>query len=368
MWLASAAVVVAVATAAAAGGGTALAAADACPDPNPPNELLLADGSDQTAQLGTQFAQPLQVQLANSNGCPLAGDLAGINVEFEAPASGPSGIFSGSGSARAAVGTDAQGAATAPAFTANFATGSYTVDAVSAYGSVGLSLGNTASGLPAAITASGGSARQATVAGGFAQPLQARVTDADGNPVQGAMVSFAIGSASNGAGAGFLGGGAQASATTGADGIATSPALLANTTAGDFTATAALDGTPDVASYALRSVAARPATIAVGAASGESTLTRTRFRVPLAVTVTDRYGNPVVGATVVFTAPRRGPSGRFKKKHHSMRVVRVRTNSNGIAVAPRFTANSIAGGYLVTARIRRTSARGTFALVNQARG
>jgi hypothetical protein len=371
-WLAPA-ILAATLAAIAAGGGEARAAGSSCPDSNPPNELVLVGGSGQTAQLGTPFAANLQVELANSNGCPLTGDLAGVDVEFDAPGSGASGIFAGSGSAEASVGTDAQGVATAPALTADFTAGSYTVAAHSAYGSVELSLTNTAAGLPAAIAAATASPQTATVNGRYARPLQASVTDANGNPVQGAGVSFVIGSGAAGATAAFLGGGAQATELTGSNGIATSPALQAGETAGSFTVFASVGASPDLATFRLRATPAKPAAIAAGAASGESTPIRTRFRVPLAVTVTDRYGNPVAGGVVVFTAPRRGPGGTFairsrrSKRSHASRVARVRTGSNGIAVAPRFVANRIAGGYVVRAAIRGVRARASFALVNDPR-
>ncbi len=100
----------------------------------------------------------------------------------------------------------------------------------------------------------------------------------------------------------------------------------------------------------------RPATVAAGAASGESTPLAQRFPVPLAVTVTDRYGNPVAGATVTFAAPDRGAGGHFTAKRRAARVVGVRTNANGIAVAPPFTANDIPGGYIVGATVKRSTA------------
>ena len=53
---------------------------------------MLAGGSGQTTQLGNPFLQSLQVALANTNGCPLTGNLAGINVDFAAPGGGPSGV------------------------------------------------------------------------------------------------------------------------------------------------------------------------------------------------------------------------------------------------------------------------------------
>ena len=43
----------------------------------------------------------------------------------------------------------------------------------------------------------------------------------------------------------------------------------------------------------------------------------------------------------------------------------VKTNSSGIAVAPPFTANSQAGGYIVTATVNRVRPV-AFALVNTA--
>jgi hypothetical protein len=571
------------AVALAAASGSVSAAGSPCPVSNSPNELVLAAGSGQTAQLGKQFPTNLQAQLANSNGCPLTGNLAGIDVEFDAPGGGAGGIFS-SGSNDAVVGTDAHGLATAPVFTANDTAGSYVVTAHSDAGSVGFNLTNTASGLPAAISATNGADQQATVNGGYAQPLQARVTDAAGAPVQGITVSFSIVPGATGASASFLGG-AQAAATTDSNGLATapplvangnpgrftavaaadglpvvatytldnhgaaealtatngsaqsasidrrysrpltvrlrdaggqpiegaavtftlgsengtgaagaafaggtnqatavtdvngiatsprftangipgrftatatapgvarpltfplrnlpagivltgraptatvgtpyrqrliatvrgangtriegvsvtfnvtpsgsgaaatfpdgtqqtteltdgrgeagSPRLLANTTAGRFTVTAAIGGTTSRATSGLRNLAGRATTMAAGVASGESTSLGQRFTVPLAVTVGDRYGNPVAGATVEFTAPARGASGRFTlSKGRTTRVIGARTNGSGIAVAPPFTANDLAGGYVVRATVRGATARAAFALVNAPR-
>ena len=455
----------------AAAGGSARGAGSACPASNPPNELVLAGGSGQQAQLGKQFAQSLQVKLANTNGCPLTGNLAGFTVNFDAPGSGASGIFASSGSREAYVGTDAEGMATSPPFTANFTVGNYTVDAHSDYGTVGLSLSNTANGLPAAISPEGSSTQEAPVNTQYAQPLQVRVTDANGaavqgaavsfsvvpgatgaggtflgagnamtnadgiatsppllangvpgkfaatastgglssiamfsldnhaagmtvsivtrsdpaatvdthyrdrlqarivdatgQPVEGAMVTFAIAAAENGASASFLAGGTQATALTDTDGRATSPALVANKTAGAFTATASTAGAQPL-SFTLTNVAAMPYTVTVGAASGTSAVVGARFAVPLAVTVTDKNGNPVKGAVVIFRAPLKGATGRFtipKPRKHASRTVRVATNADGIAVAPTFTAGGTAGGFAVVASVLGTERSTAFALV-----
>src|SRR5579871_3947878 len=134
--------------------GAAAGAADqtgTCPTPNPPDELTLGGGTPQTAQLDTPFSNPLQVVLANSNGCPVT-SVVGTPVTFTAPASGASGSFATSGSNAVTVGADGSGNASAPSITANETAGSYTVIATSAYGSVSFSLTNSAAGIPATIT------------------------------------------------------------------------------------------------------------------------------------------------------------------------------------------------------------------------
>jgi adhesin/invasin len=448
--------------------GSAGAAGNVCPSENRPNELVLVGGSGQTAQLGKPFETPLQVQLANTNGCPLTGNLAGISVDFDAPGSGPSGRFSSTGSTHAVVGTNAQGVATAPSFVANDTAGAYTVDAHSDYGTVELSLSNTASGIAAAIAAVGPTAYEGATNSQFPQALQARVVDANGNPVQGATVSFAVVLGATGAGASFLGG--QATATTDSNGLATSPPLLANAVPGKFMVAASVEGVPAVlvyafdnhavavslaaptakamrarvdsgygaplravvldatgqpvegvsvaftivpassgagasftggagqatvltdatgvaesprvtanktagsfeataattgaqpVRYALTNLAGTPATVTAGAGTGQTAPGGTRFVVPLAVTVVDKDGNPIAGAVVTFTAPSKGPSGRFGKKGRRVRVV---SNAKGVAVAPAFRASRKAGGYVVTASVRGTSMRVAFALVNE---
>jgi hypothetical protein len=453
-----------------AGSGSA-GAAGVCPSVNRPNTLTIVAGSPQTAQLEKPFQTNLQVALANTNRCPLTGDLGGIWIDFSAPASGQSGTFATSGTDRVTVGTDATGVATAPTFTANDITGSYSVRVDSDYGSVLLYLTNTASGVAASIAATGTTTQEASVNSQYGHPLQAQVLDADGRPVQGTSVIFSLGTgptgasatfldgaaqatattrangqatsppfvanatpgrfnatastagsataatftlvnhaaalaitasganraqtatvetryrqplaarvldangrpiegasvtftlptAATGAGATFLGGESQATRLTDAAGRATSPPLLANTTAGRFTASAAVTGSSKSVSYALQNVAGRPAAITAGGASGQSAPAGSRFPIRLAVGVTDANENPVAASVVTFTAPARGPSGHFRR---AGRIVRVETNGNGVAIAPAFTANRTPGGYVVTAT--GGGQRTAFALVNRA--
>jgi protocatechuate 3,4-dioxygenase beta subunit len=452
---------------------TAAGGHNTCPTSNPPNMLAIVGGSTQTAQFGKAFQVSLQVTLANSNGCPLTGSLAGISVDFIAPASGASGTFASSGSNVAVVGTDAAGVAVAPLLTANSTAGAYSVRAESDYGSVDLNLTNTAHGVASTVAATGPTEQSATVLGRYAQPLEATVLDADGHPVQGASVtfslgsgtfgagasflgggaqateltdasgqatsppfvannvagsftalasaagisepvgyslhnvaakttisattratqtatvatsyrrplqarvldgegrpvegasvSFAIGSSASGAGASFVGGGSQATELTGASGVATSPPLRAGAIAGRFAATATTVGATEPVSFSLRNLAGRPAAIAAGVAASESTPVASRFPIRLAVTVTDANGNPVGGALVTFTAPASGAGGHFRR---GTRTARVATSSSGVAVAPTFTANNVPGGYVVIARAGGSKRSAAFALVNERR-
>jgi glucose/arabinose dehydrogenase len=99
--------------------------------------------------------------------------------------------------------------------------------------------------------------------------------------------------------------------------------------------------------------------ITATAGTPQSTVISTAFATQLQATVRDSGGNPVSNVSVVFTAPASGASGTFAGGTQSATVT---TNSSGIATAPVFTANGIAGSYNVTAAIDSLSAN--FALTN----
>jgi len=101
----------------------------------------------------------------------------------------------------------------------------------------------------------------------------------------------------------------------------------------------------------------------VTAGSNPKRSSETLIHTSLSVTVSDKDGNPVAGVIVTFRAPSGGASGRFDG---TKRTVEVKTDTKGIAVAPRFVANETQGGYVV-----RAGAAGhatAFALVNQPAG
>ncbi|NWF84209.1 MAG: hypothetical protein HXY18_10305 [Bryobacteraceae bacterium] len=96
-------------------------------------------------------------------------------------------------------------------------------------------------------------------------------------------------------------------------------------------------------------------------ASGDAQSARTNspFGQSLAVQVLTPYGQPLGGIAVSFTAPATGASGTFAVGGTSAIAI---SDSNGLAVAPAFTANATPGAYSVSASAWGQSV--TFALVN----
>jgi hypothetical protein len=113
--------------------------------------------------------------------------------------------------------------------------------------------------------------------------------------------------------------------------------------------------------------AGKPAKVTAGVGAMQSTPVGARFPIRLAVTVTDAEKDPVPGALVTFSAPARGPSGRFATRGRRRHSVTVKTDACGVAVAPAFTANDEQGGYIVKASVEHVRPA-AFALVNAGPG
>jgi YVTN family beta-propeller protein len=93
----------------------------------PPVAIFAAPGTTpQNTPINTAF--PVLLQAVVVDGVPVGNGVPGVAVTFTAPATGPSGTFTG-GSTTAVAMTDATGLATAPAFVANGIAGSYVVTA-----------------------------------------------------------------------------------------------------------------------------------------------------------------------------------------------------------------------------------------------
>lgn len=111
---------------------------------------------------------------------------------------------------------------------------------------------------PAAIAASGATNQSAVVGTPFAQPLQAKVTDAQGQAVSDIVVTF---TAPGGGASGSFNGASSAQATTGADGVATAPVYTGGHVAGTYSVTASLNEIAATAQVSLRNLAGAPATL-----------------------------------------------------------------------------------------------------------
>jgi adhesin/invasin len=110
--------------------------------------------------------------------------------------------------------------------------------------------------------------------------------------------------------------------------------------------------------FVLSNAAGGAASIMVSTGNAQSATVGAAFGMPLRATVLDTNGNPVTGVSVAFAAPASGASGSFAGS------VSVTTNSNGIAIAPPFTANSAAGSYTVTATASGVAIPASFSLTN----
>jgi adhesin/invasin len=352
-----------------------------CPSSNAPNELVLSGGTPQTAQLDSAFTNPLQVALANTNGCPVTTNVTGTAVTFSAPSSGPSATFGASGSIALTLGTDATGSASVQMLVANDTAGAFTVTASCAYGSVSFSLTNTAAGIAATITPLAPSTQHASVDGRYAQPLAVRVLDANGNPVIGANVTFSLGSAGGAgggsaaaAGATFDDGTSQAGETTDSNGVATSPGMRANAASGAFTATASVQHVTEPARFTLDNRAVKLQAIASPGPHGRTARVGTRYAHRLQVRLRTASGSPVQGATVTFTlgsssaagGASTGSGGAGASFAGGSTEATATTGPRGIATSPRLTANDQAGAWTAQASASGADAVALFHLHNGA--
>jgi protocatechuate 3,4-dioxygenase beta subunit len=299
--------------------------------------------------VNTAFATQLAATLTDRYGNPIAG----TTVTFIAPTSGASGTFAGGLNTAT---TNASGVAMAAVFTANTTAGAYAVTATagSATTSPGFALTNLA-GAPASITATSGTPQSATIDTAFAKRLVATVKDQYGNPIAGATVTFTA--PASGASGTFAGG--VNTAVTNAQGVATATVFMANTTAGSYTVTATAGTVTTNPGFALTNQAGAPGSIVATSGTPQTATVNTAFAKRLVATVTDSFGNPVSGATVTFNAPTSGASGTFAGG-----VNTAKTNAQGLAAAPIFTANGTVGSYTVTAKIGTLTTSPGFALTN----
>ena len=309
--------------------------------------IVLTAGNNQSTVVNTAFAQSLQAKVVDTYG----NAVAGVPVTFGVPSTGATGSFGASN----VVTTNAAGLAVAPALTANTVAGTFQVSATA----IGLTAQNfnltNSPGVATSLTIQDGNSQSATVGTAFSKALQLVAKDAYGNLVPGLSVTFTA--PSTGASGSFA---TLATVTTNASGVATSPAFTANTVASAYQVVASASGVTSQ-NFSLTNNAGAASGFAIVAGNNQTVTVGNAFATALQVRITDSYGNGVPGVNVQFTVPGTGAGASFAGSNV------VATNSQGLAIAPILTANTIAGSYSVVASATGLSNQ-TFNLTNSTSG
>jgi adhesin/invasin len=242
-------------------------------------------GNGQTVHVGTAVTIPPSVLVTDANNNPVGG----VAVAFA--------IGSGSGSITGSPAmTNAAGIATVGSWTLGTVAGANSLTA-SSPGLTGSPVTFTATGLTGSPTTlailSGGANQNATVGTAVGTVPSARVTDAYGNTVPGAAVTFAV----------VSGGGSTtgASTTTDAFGVARIGSWTLGITAGVNTLTATSPGlTGSPLTYAATGLAGTPIRCVVTSSNYSPPI---GSPVTITAQIADQYGNPVAqsGQSVLFS-------------------------------------------------------------------
>src|SRR5205807_723391 len=182
-------------------------------------------------------------------------------------------------------------------------------------------------GAAATIAANSATSQSATAGTAVGAPPSVIVKDANGNPVTGAAVTFAVAP-----GNGTITGGSQ---TTNTSGVATVGSWTISAAAGANTLTASsgtLSGSP--VTFTATGTAGGAATIAANSATSQSATAGNAVSAPPSVIVKDANGNPVTGVTVTFT-PATG-SGTVTGGSQT-------TNTSGVATVGSWPRSATAG-------------------------
>ncbi len=211
--------------------------------------------------------------------------------------------------------------------------------------------GSAINPVAASVATGGGTPQSATVDTPFATPFTVTVLDAEGDPVQGANVTFSAPASGPSAILSTplptdLNGQTQVTGT-------------ANAIAGSYTVTATVNGVATSATFNLTNTASGASSVGSATGTPQDVSVNTNFTTPLGVTVRDADGNPLQGVTVTFSSPNSGASANFP--NGAMAI----TGPDGVATVDA-TANMVAGHYVVTATVVGATSSATFALTNDA--
>jgi adhesin/invasin len=252
-----------------------------------PATMEKAAGDNQTAQVNRPVAIPPSVRVLDAAG----NGVAGVSVSFTIGTGGGAVVIGN-------VVTATDGSATVGAWILGSTPGANTLIATAT--GVGMvtfnatATGGTAVSMqPVSLVTQTGSAGQVA-----SSPPSVVVRDAQGNPVAGVTVTFAVT-----AGGGSLAGAAQ---VTGSNGIATVTSWTFGAVAGTNTVVASATGLPSVTFNA--TTTGVPTLLAVFSGNNQAAVQGTAVAVPPSVRVTDSNGQGVGGVTVTFAVTSGGGS------------------------------------------------------------
>ena len=254
--------------------------------------VVVSAGDGQTATAGTAVAVAPAVRVNDANG----NAVAGAGVVFS--------VLTGGGRVTNGVRfTNASGVATVGGWTLGSTAGAQTLSATVSEGAVTnnpvVFTATAVAGTAAQLTSVSATTQTATVATAVSAAPSVRVADANGNPVAGVSVTFAVTS-----GGGQITGATQQS---NAQGIATLGSWVLGNTAGSNQVAAVLAGQPAVVFTAIGTPgAATQMTIRAG--NNQTAQAGRLLPVAPSVTVRDAQGNAVAGAVVTFAVATGGGS------------------------------------------------------------
>ncbi|MBV9482720.1 MAG: Ig-like domain-containing protein [Acidobacteria bacterium] len=295
--------------------------------------LSLVGGNGQSANVSSTLANSLTVQAVDPYSTNV---FPGVTVTFSD--GGKGGTFN-----PATAVTDAQGRAST-SYTLPKLAGTYSVTA-SAPGYAPGSFTETAvHGSASQLIRWAGYSQSAPVNKALPAPLIAKAADSDGNGVPGINVVYSGGAA-----------GALSANSVVTDSKGMAPVnYTTSTTAGTVRIFASSSGLNSLTFY--ETVKSGPAAaMTVKSGNGQNAPPNTRLPQPLAVKVSDQYGNAVVGVSVTFSDG--GAGGTFSS-------IPVTSASGGIA-SVSYTTPASAGTISIQATATGVSAPGTFTVNGQ---
>jgi hypothetical protein len=265
-----------------------------------------------TGTAGTAVATQPSVLVRDQNGSPMAGVPVAFNV----------GTGGGSVTGAAAI-TNSSGVATVGGWTLGTTAGANTLVASTGSLTPVTFTATAAAGAAASITKTAGDAQSAAANSAVPIPPSVTIKDANGNPVAGAAVTFAVT-----AGGGSVTGGSQ---TTNSSGVATVGGWTLGTSAGANSLTAT-SGSLAAAVFTATGTIGAAASVTKTAGDNQTAEDGTTLPIAPAVTVRDGAGNPVPGTTVIFAV---GTGGG------SLTGGTQTTNSSGVATVGSWTLGTV---------------------------